>query len=75
MSSAFMPEFWSFSIARAVCGVGIGMSIPILTAYNSEVCPAKLRGSYIIIVNIFFPLGQVLIILVAFVLTPNLDGG
>lgn len=55
--SVFAPEFWSFVLTRAICGVGIGMMIPILTSYTAEICPKKNRGAYMVLMGIFFPIG------------------
>jgi MFS transporter, SP family, arabinose:H+ symporter len=42
--SAIPQNLWQFNVARFICGVGIGISMPISGVYLAEIAPARMRG-------------------------------
>lgn len=75
MISAFMPEYWTFILCRTVVGFGIGLGVPVAASFVTEVCPAKYRGAYMISFQLFFIIGTIIIIVSAFIFTPDLEEG
>jgi putative MFS transporter len=57
--SAFAPNFWFLLATRAVLGLGIGGIIPAWSALYIEYVPTHLRGVNIILVQIFFAVGEI----------------
>jgi MFS family permease len=47
LSSAFAFDIVSFTIARIVGGIGVGMAILIAPMYIAEIAPRKLRGTLV----------------------------
>jgi len=73
--SALMPEFWSFVTVRAFTGFVQAMSMPTAVALAAESCPSKQRGSFIMLIIMTYGVGQLYVIGLAALLTPDLDGG
>mmetsp|Transcript_7883 Transcript_7883/g.11623 ORF Transcript_7883/g.11623 Transcript_7883/m.11623 type:complete len:448 (-) Transcript_7883:31-1374(-) len=75
LTSAYMPEFWSYLFLRMFLGVAIGFLIPLQTAYETELNTFRNKGSFVIGPFLFLQTGMLFIVLVALWLTPELDSG
>ena len=75
LACAVMPEFWSFVVFRGLTGIVQAMSMPPVVAIAVESCPSKYRGSFTMFVIFNYGVGQIYVIGLAALLTPDLDGG
>ena len=72
IASAFMPEYYSFVAFRGLIGFSIGLGLPVAASYTSEICPIQFRGCYMVLLEVFFTIGQIYIVAIAFLLMPGL---
>jgi MFS family permease len=73
LSSALMPEFWSFAVMRGLTGVGLGFIGVLSMTYSSETAPHNLRGFKMIGTSVFYYFGQILIAVFALALNRDMD--
>jgi len=71
--SSFSTGFYSFLFFRSLCGFGIGLSIPALVTLLSEISPSQHRSMMINCLWLFFPIGEVIVIVIAkfFIMSPG----
>lgn len=74
MISAFSPNYGFLVLIRAMFGMGVGISIPPSTSLLAEITPTKFRSTMLTIVWLFFPIGEILAIVIAKWLLPKEDG-
>ena len=65
LSSAFALDFITFLILRAINGFGIGLSIPSSSSLAVEITSSKWRSWVMNLIWIFFPVGEVLVSIIA----------
>lgn len=68
--SAFVNNYFSFFMCRGVCGVGVGLSMPSAFALAAEITPTKIRHKAILAFALFFPLGEIFVMVLAKLLLP-----
>ena len=64
---------WSYEsllISRFVLGLGMGAEFPVAQAMLSEIIPAKSRGTYVALLEGFWPLGFILAGVIALLVLP-----
>jgi MFS family permease len=61
--SAFAQGYVSFLLIRALCGFGIGISVPASFSLSIEITPTKYRSYVLNGLWVFFPIGEVYVIL------------
>ncbi|XP_065883806.1 synaptic vesicle glycoprotein 2C-like [Dysidea avara] len=69
--SAFMPSYGWFLTFRIFSGIGVGGSIPVIFSYFSEFFSNKKRGPFIVILSMFWTVGQVYTALLAWLVIPR----
>jgi len=74
LASAFASDFITFLILRAFNGFGIGISIPSASSLAVEITPSKWRSWVMNLVWIFFPVGEVIVSVIARSLLKKDDG-
>lgn len=74
VTSVLMVELWSLSLFRMLGGFAIGFSVPSLITLAAEMCPVEQRGRYILIIELFFGVGQLCVVLTTKLLIPDLSG-
>jgi len=61
--SSLAQGFFSFIVLRIVCGFGIGLAVPALFAFATELTPSNYRSIILNNVWIFFPVGGAFVVL------------
>ena len=74
MASAFSPNFPSLVVFRALFGLGVGMSVPSCLSLATEITPNKFRAIIINGVWFFFPIGEIMAVIVAKYVLSTEDG-
>lgn len=74
IASVFMVELWGLSLLRMFSGFAIGFSVPSLITLAAEMCPMEQRGRYILVIELFFGVGQLCVVLLSKLLIPELAG-
>jgi MFS family permease len=62
--SAFAQGYISFLLIRALCGFGIGISVPASFSLSVEITPTKYRSYVLNCLWVFFPIGEVYVIFI-----------
>ena len=73
IASVAAPEFWSFLVSRSLVGFLFGCCKPVVSCYSVEMSPLPVRSAATIGLFIFYNLGSLGAVGVAFVLTPDFD--
>lgn len=63
--SAFSMNIGFLAICRAILGLGVGISIPASSSLLAEITPLKYRSLVLSIISITFPIGEIMIIIIA----------
>lgn len=69
----FMPEFWSFLTVRALVGLLLGCCKPVVSCLSVELSPMPVRAAATIGLFVFYNLGSLSAVGLAFALTPDFD--
>ncbi|WP_435175543.1 MFS transporter [Halorussus sp. AFM4] len=72
--TAFATGFYSGFALRFLTGVGLGGALAVDTSYLSEHLPTDRRGRYLVYLDAFWPLGNVLAVVLAWVFLSALAG-
>lgn len=70
LASAYAPGYLIFILLRFFQGIGLGGESPVSATYMNEVCPAKLRGRLIFVLQSSFAVGNLIAAIVAVRLIP-----
>jgi MFS transporter, putative metabolite:H+ symporter len=70
LASAYAPSYAVFIALRFFQGIGLGGESPVSATYMNELCPAKIRGRLIFILQSTFALGNLIAAIVALWLIP-----
>jgi MFS transporter, putative metabolite:H+ symporter len=70
LASAFAPSYAVFIALRFFQGIGLGGESPVSATYMNELCPAKLRGRLIFILQSTFAVGNLIAAIAAMWLIP-----
>ena len=70
LASAYAPSYAVFIALRFFQGIGLGGESPVSATYMNELCPAKIRGRLIFILQSMFALGNLIAAIVAVWLIP-----
>jgi MFS family permease len=72
-ASIFMPEFWSFMVVRSLVGLLLGCCKPVVSCLSVELSPIPVRAAATIGLFVFYNLGSLGAVGLAFALTPDFD--
>jgi putative MFS transporter len=72
--TAFATGFYSGFALRFLTGVGLGGALAVDTSYLSEHLPTERRGRYLVYLDAFWPLGNVLAVVLAWLFLSALAG-
>lgn len=72
--TAFATGFYSGFALRFLTGVGLGGALAVDTSYLSEHLPTERRGRYLVYLDAFWPLGNVLAVVLAWLFLSVLSG-
>jgi MFS transporter, putative metabolite:H+ symporter len=70
--SAFAWDFNSLIVCRVILGFALGGEIPVAAAYISEIAKAKGRGQFMVLFQLAYAVGMVLVSIAATWIVPNL---
>jgi MFS transporter, putative metabolite:H+ symporter len=70
LASAYAPSYAVFIALRFFQGIGLGGESPVSATYMNELCPAKIRGRLIFILQSTFALGNLIAAIAAMWLIP-----
>jgi putative MFS transporter len=70
LASAYAPSYAIFIALRFFQGIGLGGESPVSATYMNELCPAKVRGRLIFILQSTFALGNLIAAVAAMWLIP-----
>ncbi|WP_310631352.1 MFS transporter [Paraburkholderia sp.] len=70
VASAFAPGYAVFIALRFLQGIGLGGESPVSATYMNEVCPARIRGRVIFVLQSTFALGNLVAAVAALWLIP-----
>ncbi|MBN3756290.1 MFS transporter [Paraburkholderia sp. Tr-20389] len=70
LASAYAPSYAVFIALRFLQGIGLGGESPVSATYMNELCPAKIRGRVIFILQSTFAVGNLIAALAALWLIP-----
>jgi len=73
--SAFPPGLVSFIFLRGLFGIIVGFFSPLSYSILAEITPLKYRGKYMVLLGIFYTIGEVISCLIAIFTLENLDSG
>eukprot|EP00038_Savillea_parva_P006783 m.165807 g.165807 ORF g.165807 m.165807 type:complete len:550 (-) comp12608_c0_seq1:198-1847(-) len=73
LGCAMATTFLELVIYRAVCGLGIGGSIPILFSFFSEFTPAAQRGKAVTVLAASWMVGAIVVAILAFLILSPTD--
>ena len=73
--TAFATGFYSGFALRFLTGVGLGGALAVDTSYLSEHLPTDRRGRYLVYLDAFWPLGNVLAVVLAWLFLSALGSG
>lgn len=60
LASAYAPSYTIFVVLRFFQGIGLGGESPVLATYMNELCPAKIRGRLIFVLQSTFAAGNLI---------------
>ncbi|NTA83768.1 MFS transporter [Agrobacterium tumefaciens] len=75
LASAFVNDWHSFFVLRAIGGIGMGAEAAIIAPYLSEFVGAKHRGGFTASLAAFFSFGFVISALIGYAVVPNFEDG
>lgn len=70
LASAYAPGYVIFLIIRFCQGIGLGGESPVSATYMNELCPARIRGRLIFVLQSTFGVGNLLAAICALSLIP-----
>ncbi|MFP3758768.1 MFS transporter, partial [Cupriavidus sp. SIMBA_020] len=70
VASAYAPGYAVFIALRLFQGIGLGGESPVSATYMNEVCPARIRGRVIFVLQSTFALGNLVAAIAALWLIP-----
>lgn len=69
--SALTTSFGGLLLCRALAGVGVGGSVPVVFAYLAELLPAAVRGRYMCVLAAHWMVGSIATALLGWALVPH----
>ena len=73
--SAYPPNIEVFILLRGLFGIIVGFFSPLAYTIMAEITPLKYRGKYMVLLGIFYTLGEIISCLIAIFTLENLDTG
>ena len=73
--SAYPPNLVSFIILRGLFGIIVGFFSPLAYTIMAEITPVKYRGKYMVLLGIFYTLGEIVSCLIAIFTLDTLKSG
>mmetsp|Transcript_2483 Transcript_2483/g.2112 ORF Transcript_2483/g.2112 Transcript_2483/m.2112 type:complete len:148 (+) Transcript_2483:595-1038(+) len=73
--SAFPPNLAAFMLIRTLFGVVAGVFSPLAYTILAEITPTQYRGRYMVLLGIFYVIGELTVCLIATVTLDNFEGG
>lgn len=70
LASAYAPSYAVFIVLRFFQGIGLGGESPVSATYMNELCPAKIRGRLIFVLQSTFAAGNLIAAIAALWLIP-----
>ncbi|WP_144108202.1 MFS transporter [Paraburkholderia sp. BCC1886] len=70
LASAYAPSYAVFIVLRFFQGIGLGGESPVSATYMNEVCPARIRGRLIFVLQSTFAVGNLIAAIAAMWLIP-----
>ena len=58
-----------------IFGISLGITLPIGTLYLSEIIPFNMRGKFLILLPVFFTLGELYYVFLAYVFLTSMTEG
>ena len=69
--SSIAINFWMLLLIRFISGVGVGGSIPVTFSYASEFFDNKVRGKYLALIAVSWPVGAIFTSLLAWLIVDD----
>ena len=63
--SSLSPSYYFLVLCRCCSGLGLGLSVPAATALATEITPTNLRAWVLSLIWLFFPVGEMLAVIIA----------
>jgi len=73
--SAFPPNIEVFILLRGLFGIIVGFFSPLAYTIMAEITPLKYRGKYMVLLGVFYTLGEIISCLIAIFTLEKLDSG
>mmetsp|Transcript_16272 Transcript_16272/g.16202 ORF Transcript_16272/g.16202 Transcript_16272/m.16202 type:complete len:398 (+) Transcript_16272:193-1386(+) len=73
VTSAFMPDLWTFVCTRLILSISLGVLVPIGTTLIVETGVENSRGLSVLAGQMLYQVGTTMVILLGLALVPNLD--
>jgi len=73
--SAIASNMYDFMFYRFIFGIVVGFIWPVGFSLLTEYCPVDKRGKYLNIFQLFYPIGEILAVLLAMLTLTNLQSG
>ena len=73
--SAFASNMYDFMFYRFIFGIVVGFIWPVGFSLLTEYCPIDKRGKYLNIFQLFYPIGEILAVILAMISLNNLQSG
>ncbi len=70
-ASAFAPSYPALYALRFLTGIGLGGCLTVDTALLSENIPSRHRGRYLVLLDAFWPFGQIIATVLAYLILPD----
>jgi putative MFS transporter len=67
---AFSWSWTSLLVIRAIQGVGLGGEVPVAASYITEIARAKDRGRFVLLYELIFPIGVMVVALTGYWIVP-----
>jgi MFS family permease len=71
----FSFDFWFFMIFRILFGLVVGFAVPISFTMLAECSPVKQRGFLLVLIGVFYTLGELWVCLISLITMDSLDSG
>jgi len=73
--SAYPPNIYMFMLMRGLFGIIVGFFSPLAYTIMAEITPTKYRGKYMVLLGIFYTLGEIVSCLIAIFTLDTLKSG
>ena len=73
--SAISGSFIQLLVFRFFFGIGMGLTVPLIPTYLSEIIPKSVRGKYIVFSGTAFPFGECFVLFIIWLTFNSFDDG